>query len=134
MTSFPGIKDIFSSLIIESASIHSKKIQKNQGSKVALRAPLVTQKQSSLVTKVTAKSAVAGALSKVFAPVSEEPNIKSKFQMEKILISEDQQTFFHIVKYKKKYSVRKNEIGEVIKFYHRGKYLQFEEDFEFFDY
>lgn len=30
--------------------------------------------------------------------------------------------------------MRKNELGEVIKFCYRGKYLQFEEEFEFFDY
>jgi hypothetical protein len=50
------------------------------------------------------------------------------------LISEDQQTFVHIIKYKKKYAVRKNELGEIIRFYYRGKYMQFEEEFEFFDF
>lgn len=135
MTSFPGIKDLFSTLIIESSSAHSKSVQKSMsGGKVPLKAPLVTCKQQSLVTKVAAKSQVSGALSKVFVPISESPNIKTKFQMEKVLISEDQQTFVHIIKYKKKYSVRKNELGEIIKFYYRGQYLLFEEEFEFFDY
>jgi hypothetical protein len=46
MTSFPGIKDLFSSLIIESSSTHGKSVQKNMsGGKVPLKAPLVSCKQ-----------------------------------------------------------------------------------------
>lgn len=80
MTSFPGIKDIFSTLIIESASGYSKSAQQHlPGGKIPLKAPLVTCKQSSMVTKVNAKSQVEGKLSKVFVPISSSPNIKSKF-------------------------------------------------------
>jgi len=42
--------------------------------------------------------------------------------------------FVHIIKFKKKYVVRKNDVGEIIKFYYRGKYEAFEEDFDYFDY
>lgn len=49
-------------------------------------------------------------------------------------ISEDGKIFVHLIKFKKRYVVRKNEVGEIIKFYYRGKYEAFEEDFDYFDY
>ena len=40
----------------------------------------------------------------------------------------------HIAKFKKKYQVQRNAGGEIIKILYKGKYVAFEEDFEYFDY
>lgn len=49
-------------------------------------------------------------------------------------MSEDGKMFLHFIKFKKRYVVRKNEVGEIIKFHYRGKYEAFEEDFDYFDF
>jgi hypothetical protein len=66
--------------------------------------------------------------------VVEAQNIKKKFQLEQLVISEDGKTFVHVIKFKKRYQVRKNDAGEVTKFYYRGKYEAFEESFDYYDF
>ena len=54
--------------------------------------------------------------------------------MEKLIVSEDQKCFVHIIKFRKVYRVKRNNFGEIIRVLNRGKYREFEEDFEYFDY
>ena len=60
--------------------------------------------------------------------------LKVKFQMEKMCFCEGLRNFVHIIKYKKKHFVKRNNIGEVIKIFYKNNYYAFEEDFEFYDY
>lgn len=49
-------------------------------------------------------------------------------------VCEGLRNFIHIIKYKKKHMVKRNNLGEVIKILYKNNYYAFEEDFEFFDY
>lgn len=64
----------------------------------------------------------------------DNPSLKVKFQLEKMCLCEGLRNFIHIIKYKKKHFVKRNNIGEVIKILYKNNYYAFEEDFEFFDY
>ena len=51
-----------------------------------------------------------------------------------LAISADQQSFVHVIKFKKRQPVTRSARGEVIRTFYRGEYHAFDDDFSYFDY